>query len=137
MHWEPMNKLSKNILVTASILGAITIVIGAFGAHGLKKLVAPNVLASFETGVRYQMYHVLALLFVGYVSVIPEKSKKWIFRLFVGGIVLFSGSIYLLALKEYLPFSASFLGPITPLGGLSFIVGWIVLGVAFLRKGKA
>tara|TARA_A100000171_G_scaffold52542_1_gene71470 strand:+ start:9553 stop:9951 length:399 start_codon:yes stop_codon:yes gene_type:complete len=127
-----MDKLSKNIVATSAILAAVTIAIGAFGAHGLKQLVSADSLATFETGVRYQMYHVLALLIVGFTSAIPSKTKKWVFRFFCFGILFFSGSIYLLALKEQLPFSVSFLGPITPIGGLLFILGWVRLSYGLL-----
>ena len=122
-----MRDYNKNIVVTASILAAITIAIGAFGAHGLKQLVNAEAVATFETGVRYQMYHCLALLVVGFAAPISSATKKWTFRFFLFGIIFFSGSIYLLALKEVLPFSVSFLGPITPIGGLFFIVGWLWL----------
>lgn len=127
-----MERLSKNIVVTAAILAGVTIAIGAFGAHGLKQLVSADALATFETGVRYQMYHVLALLVVGFATLVPVKTKKWVFRFFLFGMLLFSGSIYLLALKEQLPFSVSFLGPVTPVGGLLFILGWIRLGYGLL-----
>ncbi|WP_245946178.1 DUF423 domain-containing protein [Marinirhabdus gelatinilytica] len=127
-----MDKLSKNMMVTASILAAVTIAIGAFGAHGLKQLVSSESLTTFETGVRYQMYHVLALLVIGLGGMIPQAAKKWVFRFFVFGILFFSGSIYLLALQEQLPFSVSFLGPITPIGGLLFILGWLRLGYGLL-----
>tara|TARA_R100000306_G_scaffold14634_1_gene18187 strand:+ start:7382 stop:7774 length:393 start_codon:yes stop_codon:yes gene_type:complete len=122
-----MRNYNKNIVVTASILAAITIAIGAFGAHGLKQLVDAKSVATFETGVRYQMYHCLALLVVGFAKPISENTKKWVFRFFLFGIVFFSGSIYLLALKEVLPFTVSFLGPITPIGGMLFIIGWLRL----------
>lgn len=131
-----MEKLSKNIVVTSAILAAITIAIGAFGAHGLKQLVSAESLATFETGVRYQMYHVLALLVVGFVEKIPLQTKKWVFRFFCIGMLLFSGSIYLLALKEQLPFSVSFLGPITPIGGLLFILGWGTLAYGLLTINR-
>jgi len=122
-----MRDYNKNIVVTASILAAITIAIGAFGAHGLKQLVDAKSVATFETGVRYQMYHCLALLVVGFAKPISENTKKWVFRFFLFGIVFFSGSIYLLALKEVLPFTVSFLGPTTPIGGMLFIIGWLRL----------
>ncbi|WP_432411938.1 DUF423 domain-containing protein [Rasiella sp. SM2506] len=132
-----MDKLSKNIVVTASILAAITIAIGAFGAHGLKQLVSAESLVTFETGVRYQMYHALALFVIGFASAIPPNTKKWVFRFFCIGMLFFSGSIYLLALKELLPFSISFLGPITPVGGLLFIIGWGLLarGLLTINRG--
>ncbi|MAZ71567.1 MAG: hypothetical protein CMC70_00320 [Flavobacteriaceae bacterium] len=124
--------MSKNIVVTASILAAVTIAIGAFGAHGLKQLVAAESLTTFETGVRYQMYHVIALLVVGFASGIPLATKKWVFRFFCFGVLFFSGSLYLLALNEQLSFSVSFLGPVTPVGGLFFILGWVRLAYGLL-----
>ncbi|MEM7186222.1 MAG: DUF423 domain-containing protein [Bacteroidota bacterium] len=137
-----MKKLDKNIMFLAATLGAITIGIGAFGAHGLKALVDETALRSFETGVRYQMYHVLALLFLGCWGLSgkewPEgqvkavrKTKLWVFRFFGIGILLFSGSLYVLSLGEVLPFKVSFLGPITPIGGLLFVLGWLRLGYGF------
>jgi uncharacterized membrane protein YgdD (TMEM256/DUF423 family) len=131
-----MDKLSRNIIVTASILGAVTIAIGAFGAHGLKQLVSEESLTTFETGVRYQMYHVIVLLVLGFSEKVSIATKKWVFRFFGYGMLFFSGSIYFLALKEQLPFSVSFLGPVTPLGGLLFILGWIRLGYGLLTFNR-
>lgn len=127
-----MNNFDKKIVVTACVLATITIAIGAFGAHGLKNIVSLKAIATFETGVRYQMYHALALLIVGFAGVIPESAKKWTFRFFIFGTLFFSGSIYLLALAEVLPFSVSFLGPVTPIGGLFFILGWLRLAYGLL-----
>jgi len=127
-----MSNFNKKIVVTASILAAITIGIGAFGAHGLKELLSANSLSTFETGVRYQMYHVLALLLLGFATDIPVNISKWVFWFFIFGMIFFSGSIYLLALKEILPFEASFLGPVTPIGGFLFILGWLRLGYGIL-----
>jgi len=127
-----MKKLRKNIVITTSILIAITIGLGAFGAHGLEKLVSQDALNTFETGIRYQMYHCLALLIIGFASVIPETTVKWTFRFFIFGIVFFSGSIYLLALKEIAPFNVAVLGPVTPIGGMLLIIGWIRLAYGLL-----
>ncbi|MBX2826837.1 MAG: DUF423 domain-containing protein [Flavobacteriaceae bacterium] len=126
-----MNKFDKKILTIASLLGALTIAIGAFGAHGLKQVADAQSVASFETGVRYQMYHVIALFILGLVPYISDTGKKWVFRLFLLGILLFSGSIYLLALKEVVSIPANILGPITPLGGIAFIAGWLRLAYDF------
>ncbi|GAB5398751.1 MAG: DUF423 domain-containing protein [Aureisphaera sp.] len=126
-----MNKFDKKILIISSLLGALTVIIGAFGAHGLKQMADAQSVASFETGVRYQMYHVIVLFVVGCVPFISEKGKKWVFRFFLLGILLFSGSIYLLALKEVLPIPSKILGPITPLGGVAFILGWLRLAFDF------
>jgi uncharacterized membrane protein YgdD (TMEM256/DUF423 family) len=131
-----MNKLNKKIAISAAVLGAVTIAIGAFGAHGLKQLVSADAVASFETGVRYQMYHVIVLIALSLSTKISGVTLKWVFRFFIVGMLLFSGSIYLLAVKEVLPFEVSFLGPITPLGGLLFISGWLRLAFGF-RKLKS
>jgi len=118
---------NKNIVAIAAILGAITIAIGAFGAHGLKELLSAKALATFETGVRYQMYHVFALLLIGIANGINSITKKWVFRLFILGIIFFSGSIYLLSLNSLIAFDAKSIGFITPIGGLFFILGWLRL----------
>lgn len=123
-----MIKYNKNIVVSASVLTALTIVMGAFGAHSLKGLVTPERLIIFETGIRYQMYHALALFVLGVAPIIPEHTKRLVFWFFLSGILFFSGSLYLLALKEQVSFDVSFLGPITPIGGLLFVVGWLYLG---------
>jgi uncharacterized membrane protein YgdD (TMEM256/DUF423 family) len=128
-----VNKLDKRIVVTAAFLGALTIAIGAFGAHGLKQLVDAEAITSFETGIRYQMFHVIVLLVIGFTGPISTTTKKWVFWFFIFGIILFSGSIYILALKEILSFDVKFLGLFTPLGGLSFIIGWLRLGYGLLK----
>ena len=122
-----MMKINKNIVVAAAILGALTIMIGAFGAHGLKELISEKALTSFETGVRYQMYHVIVLLILGFATQIPIKTQKWVFVFFIIGILFFSGSIYLLTLNEYLPFDAKTIAFITPIGGFLLIIGWLRL----------
>lgn len=123
-----MKNFDKKIVVFAAILGAITIAIGAFGAHGLKELVDATALKSFETGVRYQMYHVIVLLVIGLAPIISGKVKNTTFLFFIIGILLFSGSIYLLSLNELFSFNAKSIAFLTPLGGLSFILGWLYLG---------
>ena len=89
--------MSKKIITTATLLGMIAIILGAFGAHALKKVLSTEELVTFETGVRYQMYHALFLLFIGLSTSLSEKSQKIIYYLTVSGVFLFSGSIYLLA----------------------------------------
>ena len=121
-------------MAIAALLTAITIAIGAFGAHGLKKLVDASSLVSFETGVRYQMYHALALFVIGLVPSISETLKRRVFWFFCFGILLFSGSIYVLSLQEVLSFSVSGIAFLTPLGGLLFIVGWIWLALGVLKN---
>lgn len=129
-----MDKISKKIVIIAAILAAVTIGIGAFGAHGLKQLVDANALASFETAVRYQMYHAIGLLLIGVAVGIPETTKKWVSRFFYFGIIFFSGSIYALALNEVHGIEVGFLGPITPIGGLLFVLGWLRLAYGLLTK---
>jgi uncharacterized membrane protein YgdD (TMEM256/DUF423 family) len=130
-----MSNIDKIIVVTAALLGAITVAIGAFGAHGLKEIVDEQSLNSFNTGVRYQMFHTLALLFIGLSSKLPDATKKWTFRFMILGILFFSGSIYVLSLKELLSFNASLIGFITPLGGILFIFGWLRLAFGlFVNK---
>ena len=128
-----MENINKKIALTAAILAAITIGIGAFGAHGLKELLDEGSLASFETGVRYQMYHCLALLILGFTTIIPIKTRKWVFLFFVFGIIFFSGSIYLLSLNDIISFDTSNIGFITPIGGLLFIIGWLRLAYGLVK----
>ena len=127
-----MSDLAKKIAAISAFLGALTIAIGAFGAHGLEKLVDQDTVASYETAVRYQMYHVIALFIVALLPGLGDKILRQLFWAFLLGIVLFSGSIYLLALDEPMGINMSFLGPVTPLGGLLLIAGWVRLGFGLL-----
>ncbi len=121
-------------MLTALIIGALAIVLGAFGAHGLKKFLAIEQLNSFEVGVRYQMYHALFLLFVAQTNYVTDKQKMVVFLLTLFGIVLFSGSIYVLATSTITNIKAKFLGPLTPLGGLLLISSWIYLFYCIIAK---
>lgn len=125
--------MTKKILVTAAILGVIAIVLGAFGAHTLKSLISVEAQKTFETGVRYQMYHALLLMFVGSTSFLTEKTKSIIFYLVVFGVLFFSGSIYGLATNNLFMFNFKTIGFITPIGGLLFVLAWAVLIMSFLR----
>ena len=126
--------MDKKIIKAAAILGFIAIAFGAFGAHSLKKMVGVLELNTFETGVRYQMYHALFLLFVGTTNIISESAKKVIYLTTLSGILLFSGSLYLLALNNFLPFNFKPFGFVTPIGGLLFLTAWFWLFVNFYRK---
>ncbi len=129
--------MKKKILATALILGIISIILGAFGAHALKKVLTPESLISFETGVRYQMYHALFLLFVGMTDFISDKKKNIIFILTLLGMVFFSGSIYLLTTKNVTSIDISSIAFITPIGGMLLIIAWVVLLFGVLaNKGK-
>lgn len=120
--------MNRNLFIVG-LSGAIVVALGALGAHGLKPHLSIEQLDSYKTGVSYHMYHTLALLGISLFAS-PTKASKLIFGLFVGGILLFSGSIYLLSTKELLGIETwAWLGPITPLGGLLFIAGWIILAV--------
>jgi len=119
--------MNKKILITAAIFGLLSVVFGAFGAHGLKSLISAEALQSFETGVRYQMYHALLLLFVGSSLYVKSKNKNAIFYLILIGIILFSGSIYGLATNELTSFDFKTIAFITPIGGLLLIAAWLVL----------
>jgi uncharacterized membrane protein YgdD (TMEM256/DUF423 family) len=123
---------ARRIAAIASFIALAAVVLGAFGAHALKTRLEPSQLASFETGVRYQMYHAFALLLVALsFDRISSRTLTAAAALFCAGILLFSGSIYLLVTVHW-----HWLGPVTPLGGLCFMAGWTTLAVAFLR-GKS
>ena len=122
--------MNKNLAIT-SFLGAITILLGAFGAHSLQESLSDIALNSFETGVRYQMFHVLVLLFVNSYDKFTSKDKNLISYLFFIGILFFSGSIYAISFGV----DAKNIWFITPLGGLIFILGWIKMAFAFFKKG--
>ena len=115
--------MSKRLYFTF-ILGGFTVILGAFGAHLLEKLLSAAQLASFETGLRYQFYHVFFLILLSLVPRIEEKDKNKIALLISIGILLFSGSIYLLNLQDVLGLNLGFLGPITPIGGSLLIFAW-------------
>ncbi|MBF6641745.1 DUF423 domain-containing protein [Flavobacterium sp. J49] len=119
--------MERKITVTAVLLGMTAIILGAFGAHALKKHLTVEELLTFETGVKYQMYHALFLLFLGLTTLVTEKGKKTIFQLVLFGVIFFSGSIYLLATKTITGIDFKPLGIITPIGGTLLIVGWAIL----------
>jgi uncharacterized membrane protein YgdD (TMEM256/DUF423 family) len=126
--------MNRTIFLTGIVFGVLAIIFGAFGAHGLEKLIDADAISTFETGVKYQMYHALFLLFLGNTSRLPEKSKKWIYYLIVAGILMFSFSIYLLATNSLTQFDFKTIGFITPIGGLLLISGWCLLGVRAHRQ---
>ena len=117
-------------------MGMIAIVLGAFGAHALKKELSVEQLSSFETGVKYQMYHALFLLFLGQVSNLSEKVKKRVFQLVLFGVFFFSGSIYLLTTKAITGIDFRFIGIVTPIGGALLIVAWGVLFWYILKSKR-
>lgn len=126
--------MNKKILVTGAIVGIIGIVLGAFAAHGLEKLVDAEAIKSFETGVRYQIYHALLLLILGGTSFISGKRKKVMFYLIVIGLIFFSGSIYGLATNNLSSFDFKSIAMITPVGGLLLILAWVVMLIDLLKS---
>ncbi len=125
--------MNKKILIVGSIFGSISIVLGAFASHGLENLITKDAVETFQVGARYQMYHALLLLFVGSTLNIKPKSKQWIFRLTLVGVVLFSGSIYGLATNTLTGFDFKTIGFVTPIGGLLLIVSWAIMLLDFLK----
>ena len=119
--------MNKKIVLTGVSFIIIGIVLGAFGAHSLKKVLNADRLLSFEVGVRYQLFHGLALVVLGALSDRLLVGSKWPTRFIILGVLLFSCSIYLLSLQDLLGVSVQFLGPLTPIGGSFMIVGWILL----------
>jgi len=116
--------MDKTFLLIGAVFGALGVGLGAFGAHGLRSRLSPEMLAVFETGVRYHMYHALAILLVAALMARVDGGRLlpaagWAFT---GGILIFSGSLYVLAIT-----GITVLGAITPIGGLAFLVGWALL----------
>ena len=126
----------KNLtLIIGGIYGLLSVILGAFGAHAFKKILAVERLESFETGVRYQMYAAFFLLIVGYLLKFETTSEKWISILMIAGTFLFSVSIYFLSFQDVWGVYLKFLGPITPLGGLFMILSWAML-IWYFAKTK-
>jgi uncharacterized membrane protein YgdD (TMEM256/DUF423 family) len=123
--------MDRTFLLLGATAGLLAVAFGAFGAHALRTRISPDRLEVFETGVRYQMYHALALLFI---ALGLARVDGWAMRgagwLFVAGIVLFSGSLYILALS-----GVRRLGAVTPIGGLAFLIGWGLLAYAAIVLG--
>lgn len=120
-------------LVIGAVYGLLSVILGAFGAHAFRKILSPERLESFETGVRYQMYAAFFLLFVGWILKFETKSENWISWLMILGTILFSVSIYFLAFQDYFGVNLKFLGPITPIGGMMMIVSWVMLIFYFVK----
>lgn len=133
---KEIEKMDKKLISTGAIFGMLAIIFGAFGAHALKKVLSIEQLTTFETGVRYQMYHALFLLFIGLIPSLSAKTKKIIYNLIFLGVIFFSGSIYLLATNDLMAFDFKVIGFITPIGGLLLILGWAVLLYHFLKKKR-
>jgi uncharacterized membrane protein YgdD (TMEM256/DUF423 family) len=126
--------MNKKIFAVAGFFGMTSIILGAFGAHALKQLLSADQLVTFETGVKYQMYHALFLLFLGLNTNVSYKVKNSILVLTIFGIIFFSGSIYLLATDALNSFNFKVIGFVTPIGGLLLILAWALLIAQFLKK---
>ncbi len=121
---------NQQILLAGAFFMALGVLFGAFGAHALKKILSPEMLIVYKTGVEYQFYHALGLLLIGLIGFrIESKWLRWSGILLIGGIVIFSGSLYALSIS-----GIKILGAITPIGGLAFVAGWICLAIAVLKK---
>lgn len=117
---------AKTTLWCAALFGLSAVMLGAFGAHVLKSVLSEGAMHTFNTALKYQMWHALALLFVSVITLLkPSKLFRWAAACFVIGVLLFSGSLYLLAFG-----APRWLGPVTPIGGLSFMLGWLCLLIA-------
>lgn len=125
--------MNQFALLFATVFGLTAIVFGAFGAHLLKKKLSTDQLTSFETGVKYQMYHAIVLLILGLQSAFQSALQNYSLYFFVIGVFLFSFSIYGLVLSDAFGKKLKILGPITPLGGLFLILGWAFLFISFLN----
>jgi len=130
--------MRRSFLVAGIGLAGLAVALGAFGAHGLKNLVDEGSVEVFKTGVRYQFYHALALMLTAILSQkFSSREINWAGNSFIAGIILFSGSLYTITCFKAIPADVpKFVGPITPLGGLLFIVGWIFLLIAVLKIKK-
>jgi uncharacterized membrane protein YgdD (TMEM256/DUF423 family) len=129
--WAKKLKMkNQKILLTGAIFMALAVLLGAFGAHALKKILSPDMLAIYQTAVQYQFYHALGLLAVGIIGLhLPSKWIRWSGILLTAGIILFSGSLYVLSLSGIKIF-----GAITPIGGVSFVIGWICFAFGLIKK---
>ena len=122
--------MGKAFIVSGALAGFFAVLLGAFAAHGLRGHLDETLLGTFNTGAQYQMYHALVLVMVGVlVHLFPtQRALHWSGGFFVAGIILFSGSLYMLALTQI-----SWFGPITPVGGLAFMMGWLALALAAIK----
>ncbi|MEO7978058.1 DUF423 domain-containing protein [Flavobacterium sp.] len=126
--------MERKIILTAAVFGTLAIILGAFGAHALKEILSSEQLTSFETGVRYQMYHAFFLFFVATRKELSLKVLNVIYNLVLAGVIFFSGSIYLLTTKNVTHIDFKIIGFVTPIGGLLLIFAWLVLFATFFKK---
>ncbi|MDU1889235.1 MAG: DUF423 domain-containing protein [Dysgonomonas sp.] len=126
--------MKQLVLIAGGVYGMLAVILGAFGAHAFKRMLTPEKLISFETGVQYQMYHAILLLVIGFALSFASSLEKWSAICIITGVILFSFSIYFLSFAEYWGINLRFLGPITPVGGLFMITGWMLLIIHFVKS---
>ena len=126
--------MNKTIFSTGIFFGVLAVMLGAFGAHGLENLIEADAIDTFETGVRYQMYHAFLLLILANTSFVDKPDKKAVFYLISLGVILFSFSIYLLAMNDLTGFDFKKIAVLTPIGGVLLISGWILIGIRSFKK---
>ncbi len=125
--------MNRKFLIAGAFFGLLAVILGAFAAHGLKDLVSEESINSFETGVRFQIYHALLLLILGGVKINSKKVLNWVFYFLMAGVILFSGSIYFLATNDLTTFDFTTIALLTPLGGTLLIVAWFILLLTFIK----
>lgn len=128
--------MNRRFLITGAVFGLTAVILGAFAAHGLKETISVDSLNSFETGVKFQMYHAFLMLILGGFNFLSPKSKNWMFYLICLGVILFSGSIYLLTTEELTGINFKSFALVTPLGGSLLILGWLILLLNFIKLKK-
>lgn len=128
--------MGRRFYVAGFLFGLIGVIMGAFAAHGLKPVLTPESLDSFETGVRFQMYHALLFILLGTMKPLSNRLSNWVFVLLLGGVILFSGSIYLLATNSLTSIDFTAIALLTPLGGSLLIGCWMLLLVSILKLKK-
>lgn len=126
--------MKQFVLIAAGIYGMLSVILGAFGAHAFKRILSAEKLISFETGVRYQMYHAIVLLIIGLTLTFTSSLERWVAICFMVGVLFFSFSIYFLTFAEHWNINLRFLGPITPVGGFFLIGGWLLLIIYFVKN---
>ena len=129
-------KQRKKLVLLGSCFGGIGIILGAFAAHGLESIISENAVATFETGVKYQIYHALFLLFLSTQTFTTEKLNKILFWLILIGVIFFSGSIYGLATNELSSFDFKTIAWLTPIGGALLILSWALLFIHIIKKSS-
>tara|TARA_B100000945_G_C19967356_1_gene405920 strand:- start:117 stop:506 length:390 start_codon:yes stop_codon:yes gene_type:complete len=128
--------MQRKLLILGSVFGMLAVILGAFGAHGLKEVLTEESLTSYETGVRYQFYHAFLALIIANTSFFTNKTKNIVFWMLLVGVVLFSGSIYLLTTSAITGVSIKSFGFVTPIGGVFLILAWLVLILNILKMNK-